>query len=372
MSAFQRPVAAAALLVLAVFSTAVSAAFINFQNCLDTETLNSNPRQLQFVPLFVDAKFERASPYNLNVTIYGNVSGQQYVGNYPPPDSPHWKDDTSPLGKIPATGDAYINTTLFADFTVLTYTAYNAKASSFCAHLEHGSCPLGPSFYANSSDPSDLSSFQVSHGFGSLYEFSTLDATITIISGDHGGATLACISADITPALGPSITTLIIWLPAAILIFKGVATLAAAMWSPWGSFDIFTWSSNYGRDEDLLRLVTPGFGDCLQYIQFVTLMGSLTLSFPGFFQPALSNTAWSLLLFNTSYVSHGHGTQSLVDGVYATHGVYGLDIMYELIGMSEAQDLWACMGHLACGYRRRFGCPLSAGLLESMDLPCYN
>ena len=30
------------------------------------------------------------------------------------------------------------------------------------------------------------------------------------------------------------------------------------MWSPWGSFDIFRWSSNYGRDEDLLRLMTLG------------------------------------------------------------------------------------------------------------------
>ena len=110
-----------------------------------------------------------------------------------------------------------------------------------------------------------------------------------------------------------------------------------------GSSDIFRWSSNYGRDEDLLRLVTPGFGDCLQYIQFATLMGSLSLQFPGFFQPAISQTAWSLLLFNESFVSHGNGTQSLQDGIYVTNGTYGITAMRKLIGMTDSEDVWACM-----------------------------
>jgi hypothetical protein len=151
------------------------------------------------------------------------------------------------------------------------------------------------------------------------------------------------VSAQITPALGSRIENLLTWLPAAILILKGLATLSAAIWSPWGSADIFRWSSNYGRDEDLLRLVTPGFGDCLQYIQFVVLTGALTLNYPGYFQPAVSQASWSVLLFNESFVSQEPGTQSLVDGVYRVDGQYGMTKMSQYIGMATPSDIWACM-----------------------------
>ncbi len=121
------------------------------------------------------------------------------------------------------------------------------------------------------------------------------------------------------------------------------STVFAAIYSPWGSDDTFRWTTNYGRDADLLRLVTPGFGDCLQYIQFVSLTGGLTLNSPGFYQPIVSKTSWSALMFNESFVSGGNGTQSLVDGVYVTHGTYGLDRLRQLVGMSKIDDVWAGM-----------------------------
>ena len=335
-----------ALYLLTSILTLAHGAFITFDNCLDSNTLDSitnPPTILQWVPLYLDAVFDDHDPYNLNVTIYGNVTGQQFEGTYPPPSSPQWSDPTKQFGKIAAIGSDNKFSTLLADFQVLNYEAYDAKASQFCPHLNTGECPLGPSFYANASDPYSLHSFSLAHNFGSSYHFSTLAATIRVISGDTDGPTLACISANITPDLGPQIKNLVTWLPAAILILKGIATLCAAIYSPWGSFDIFRWSSNYRRDEDLLRLVTPGFGDCLQYIQFVTLMGSLTLQYPGFFQPALSQTAWSLLLFNESFVSHGPGIPSLQDGIYVANGTYGIATMRQLIGISESIDVWACM-----------------------------
>ena len=342
MSAFLRAALRAFLLSLIVPSL-VQCAFINFENCLSSNLIDSNPLLLQWVPLFLDVTFNTSNPNSLVATSYGNVSGQQVEGAYPPPSDPQWHDPNVTFGKIANIGSAQKYSTLFADFKVLNYNAYNANASRFCPHLVNGSCPIGPYFHANATNPYDLPAFTVQHDFGSPYRFSTLAATIRVVSGDTNGPTVACVSANITPDLGPGITALITWLPAAILILKGVATLAAAIYSPWGSSDIFRWSSNYGRDEDLLRLVTPGFGDCLQYIQFVTLLGSLTLQFPGFFQPAVSQTAWSLLLFNESFVSHGNGTQSLVDGIYATNGTYGISTMRQLIGMTESYDVWACM-----------------------------
>lgn len=129
----------------------------------------------------------------------------------------------------------------------------------------------------------------------------------------------------------------------AVLIIVAIATAAAAMYSPWGSSDPFKWTTNYGRDEDLLRLVTPGFGDCLQYVQFIFLTGGLTLNYPGFYQPSTSQASWSALLFNESFVSHGPGTQSLIDGIYFTNGTYGMTRMSQLIGMTAVRDTWACM-----------------------------
>lgn len=236
--------------------------------------------------------------------------------------------------------------TLTADYDVLTYTAYKNDGTEFCNQLVNGTgyeCPLGPAFFVNASDPYDLPRFTVEHSFDSSYAFSTISTTVHVISGDTGAPDVACISAQITPDLGPNIAGLLTWLPAAILIIKGIATLSAAIWSPWGSADVFKWSSNYGRDEDLLRLVTPGFGDCLQYIQFVVLTGSLTLQYPGFFQPAVSQASWSTLLFNESFVTGDDGMVSLVDGLYKTNATYGLTRMSQLIGMSSAQDIWACM-----------------------------
>ncbi|KAL8692067.1 MAG: hypothetical protein Q9218_002826 [Villophora microphyllina] len=133
------------------------------------------------------------------------------------------------------------------------------------------------------------------------------------------------------------------YLPLVVLILVAVATASGAIFSPWGSTDVFRFTSNYGRDDDLLRLVTPGFGDCLQYIQFIVLAGSLSLNYPGFFQPVASQVSWAALMFNESFVSHGTGTQSIVDGIYKVNGTYGLDRMSQLVGMQAVQDIWAGM-----------------------------
>ncbi|CAK4031770.1 hypothetical protein AC578_1519 [Lecanosticta acicola] len=336
------------ILGLAFISLPAHAAFITFENCLSSRITDSRPKQLQFTPSFVDATFLNTvgSTYVLNLTIFGNVSGSQFQGAYPLPSDPQWKNDNESFGKITNVGTANKLATLTAEYNVLTYTAYKNDGTEFCNTLVNGTgydCPLGPAFYANASDPSDIPRFTIQHDFGSSYAFSTISTTVHVISGDTGAPDVACISAQISPDLGPNIAGLLTWLPAAILILKGIATLSAAIWSPWGTSDVFKWSSNYGRDEDLLRLVTPGFGDCLQYIQFVVLTGSLTLQYPGFFQPAVSQASWSTLLFNESYVTGGDGRVSLIDGLYATNATYGLTKMSQYIGMSAAQDIWACM-----------------------------
>lgn len=164
-----------------------------------------------------------------------------------------------------------------------------------------------------------------------------------VFSGDRAADPLACVSASITPALGQTIDSLLTYLPLLVLILVGIATASAAILSPWGTVDVFRWTSNYGRDADQLRLITPGFGDCLQYLQFIVLSGSLTLNYPGYYQPVISRVSWSILMFNESFVSHGNGTQSVVDGIYVANATYGLEQTSQLVGMTRSEDIWAGM-----------------------------
>jgi hypothetical protein len=190
----------------------------------------------------------------------------------------------------------------------------------------------------------DLPSMNITNDMNSSYQFASFSATMLIIFGNQAGTNIGCVSATITPDLGNLAWVLKI-VPLIVLIFCGFAVVFAAIFSPWGSSNIFHWTSNYGRDADLLRLVTPGFGDCLQYIQFIVLSGALSLSYPGFFQPVVSQVGWSTLMFNESFVTNTPGWQSVRDGIYITDAKdgYGLHALGQLVGMSESADIWAGM-----------------------------
>lgn len=184
------------------------------------------------------------------------------------------------------------------------------------------------------------------HDLGSSYGLSTIHPYLHFVDDSTPALSIGCITADITPYLGQNISNLLTFIPLALLILVGIATASAAIFSPWGTWDIFRWTSNYGRDADQLRLITPGFGDCLQYIQFIVLSGSLSLNYPGYYQPAVSSASWSSLMFNQSFVNQnrsadGHGPVGLIDGIYITNGTYGLETMSQLVGYANDRNIWA-------------------------------
>lgn len=125
------------------------AAFIStFTDCLSPNTINSNPKQLQFTPLWVWAFFDSSSAsHNLNVTIYGNVSGQTTEQNLPKPDDSQWKNPNDTLGKlVDVSKVTNLATTLQAQFNVLDYTPYNAPLTRFCNTTVRRPCPIAPVF----------------------------------------------------------------------------------------------------------------------------------------------------------------------------------------------------------------------------------
>lgn len=134
--------------------TPCSAVLVNYQNCLSQNTQrpsNNDLLPLQFVPLHVYASLNTTSTsYNLNLTVYGNVSGIATQQAYPTLDDPQWTNPNKTVGKIvdldPSSNKI---STLLTRFNVLSYTPYS-DAFGFCNTTIHGRCPLGPTFRANS------------------------------------------------------------------------------------------------------------------------------------------------------------------------------------------------------------------------------
>ncbi|KAF4122507.1 Transient receptor potential (TRP) ion channel [Geosmithia morbida] len=334
-------------LLLALLTPTVAAVQIPFTNCLSAEYRFNKPRPLQWEPLYADAVFDtETDSHNLRLTIWGNVSGSVSDTTLPAANSPYWQDDNETEGKIvrspdPDAADAKA-TTLYRKVDILTYQPWS-QAVDFCTEaLVNYTCPLSPVFSPDVQEPYGLPSFNLSHDFYSSYAFSTFNPTLIVIWGDRAATDIGCISASITPDLG-RLAQLVRFLPLLVLALTGVAVVFAAVYSPWGSTNVFHWTSNYGRDADLLRLVTPGFGDCLQYIQFVVLTGGLGLSYPGFYQPIVSRASWAALMFAQSFVKHADPWEPVVDGVYVTEARNGMARLAQLAGMAEPADVWAGM-----------------------------
>ena len=144
-----RRTALSTLLLASTAASSVNATFIPFTNCLDDPILNSDPLQLQFIPLMVDASIDSspASARHLDVTVYGNVSGLATQEPYPAPDDPQWDDPNSSIGKIVDLNEANNKySTLFAKLNALSFTPYIADPARFCQSVTQGECPLGPVF----------------------------------------------------------------------------------------------------------------------------------------------------------------------------------------------------------------------------------
>lgn len=338
-------------ILLTVMLAPCAAVLVPFENCLPGYYINSNPTPLQWVPKFVDATLNVTDDIQgLKVTMWGNVTGSRRDQPLPPASNiTYWTDPKQTDGKIQKTPNTQKNvlTTLHSKINVLTYEPWSGNFN-FCGILSQPhACPLGPVFDFNSTSPRDsLPSVFLANNFTTSYAFTSWSATFLIKYTDSDVLNIGCVSATITPDLG-SYVPLLKFLPIGILAFVGFATIFAATFSPWGTTDVFRWSSNYGRDHDLLRLVTPGFGDCLQYIQFVALTGGLSLHYPGFYQPVVSQLSWSALMFNQSFVTKEPGYQSVQDGIYVADGVvngsYGLRGLAQLTGMGNVSDIWVGM-----------------------------
>jgi len=126
------------------------------------------------------------------------------------------------------------------------------------------------------------------------------------------------------------------------------------------------WTSNYGRDEDLLRLVTPGFGDCLQYIQFIVLAGSLNLNYPVSTASGQSSKLVGTAIQTKASLAIKTELKASSMGYIFVNGTYGLSRLGQLVGMSM-EEISGPAGSVAPRYNPRSGLVVPVRIHDTME-----
>ena len=142
-------------LLFIYFLTPSHAAFLSnssWSNCLSSNIQSSSqPQPLQWVPEGVWATFNASGPaYNLNITVYGNVTGQTQNTPLPPPGSPDWSNTSLTYGKIPDQNNLTgLQSTLRVEFDAPTSSPFKSDGTRFCDSVinnQNPVCPIAPFF----------------------------------------------------------------------------------------------------------------------------------------------------------------------------------------------------------------------------------
>ncbi|KAH8429058.1 uncharacterized protein LDX57_006728 [Aspergillus melleus] len=92
-------------------------------------------------------------------------------------------------------------------------------------------------------------------------------------------------------------------------------------------------------DQSRIWAVILDVSDYIRYLQFVFLAGSLTMEYPGFYQPVVSQVAWSSLLYWSGPIDHGFTYRGVEDGMYVSNASYGLEYMSQMLGFPQMPDI---------------------------------
>ncbi|TXT15573.1 hypothetical protein VHUM_00076 [Vanrija humicola] len=157
-----------------------------------------------------------------------------------------------------------------------------------------------------------------------VHALTTIHSRIHAVETSEPAQTIMCVDVYVTPYDDESWPyRLFLWFPASIAIAFWIVTWAARFAAGWligadrraGGQRMLKWGTmlisglsgeRLGVSAALLRFVTPGLRDILHHIQFVTMLGMISVSWPGFFYPIVAQSAWADLLWNATIVSKNH------------------------------------------------------------------
>lgn len=166
-----------------------------------------------------------------------------------------------------------------------------------------------------------------------------------VLDGIETSNVVACIRTETTPILQPFAWYPLVFGILGIALLVGATFLLTSYLNPWtGTKNVYLWSSNFGHDSSVVRLLTPGFFDFFKYMQFAVFLTSLSLQYPGFLQPVISTFAWSCLWFPSTIIAGDAG--KLRDGLYLSNSTYGIESMSQIVQISALENIWS--GFIVC------------------------
>ncbi|GFF78420.1 hypothetical protein IFM60648_05209 [Aspergillus lentulus] len=150
------------------------------------------------------------------------------------------------------------------------------------------------------------------------------------------GTNIGCTAARITPDIGPAASAAFTYFPAAIILLVGIASWCRHAQQRRRSVPE---QGTTPAPQDSIRKIVVDVADYVRYLQFIFLTGSLTMQYPGFYQPIVSQLAWSSLLFWSGPIDHGFTYPGIEDGIYSTNGTCGLEYMAQNLGFPSMLDI---------------------------------
>ncbi|KAL8369982.1 hypothetical protein RB595_000375 [Gaeumannomyces hyphopodioides] len=161
-------------------------------------------------------------------------------------------------------------------------------------------------------------------------------------SGPTGPNPPICVYAEITPALSDTVELTARIVPILIFALVVVSGLLTTLYKQPIVVDTAhsRWAGQVPLQENPVpppaRAILPGVGDCLLHLQFIFLMGALTVRYPGFYQPVVSKMNWAVLFSPSGPIGLRTVYDGVGDGIYWINGTLtgtdGISLLSQVSG----------------------------------------
>ena len=188
----------------------------------------------------------------------------------------------------------------------------------------------------NSPEGTLFSKYEILYSIGNAHRLQTVVAESSFRTRD--GFELDCVAVKITPEIGTAASVVFTYLPAVVMALVSIASWKTHANDALGWTSLFESRAAWSILGPMWEIISDIAG-YLQYLQFIFLAGSLTLKYPGFYQPIVSQAAWSSLLYWMGPIDHGFTYPGVQDGMHVTNGSYGLEYMSQTLGFPQMPDI---------------------------------
>lgn len=215
-------------------------------------------------------------------------------------------------------------------------------SKTFSSDRIGGTCAVGQSAQGNSSSERYPKVLSLSQSLDNLYPLSTFQLGLHLYTTNQT-AEAACFSALITPEIPRSARNALFYGPLAGLITVLIMTYCRKLFDDNNTLESDSGNRSTGKNPPAVN----GISDYLQHLQFVFLTACLSLSYPGFFQPAVRSLNWFSLFSSSNAFLGGYSYAGISDGIFETNGsyggTYGMEHMIQNLGAPMTMEIWINM-----------------------------